>query len=74
MDIVGACIGFDELGIDKIYCSPLNVGSGTVKAAHGVMPVPAPATAALLTDVPTYSEGPAVELTTPTGAATWPSF
>ena len=62
VDIVGACIGFDELGIEKIYCSPLNLGSGTVKAAHGVMPVPAPATAALVEGVPSYSEGPAVEL------------
>ncbi len=69
VDIVGACIGFDELGIEKIHCSPLNLGSGTVKAAHGVMPVPAPATAALVEGVPSYSEGPAVELTTPTGAA-----
>ncbi len=69
VDIVGACIGFHELAVEKIYCSPLNLGSGTVKAAHGVMPVPAPATAALVEGVPTYSEGPAVELTTPTGAA-----
>ncbi|MEX2302419.1 MAG: nickel pincer cofactor biosynthesis protein LarC [Bryobacterales bacterium] len=68
-DIVGACIGFDLLGIEKIHCSALNLGSGTVKAAHGVMPVPAPATAALVAEVPTYSEGPAAELTTPTGAA-----
>jgi uncharacterized protein (TIGR00299 family) protein len=68
-DIVGACIAFDLLGIEKIYCSALNLGSGTVKAAHGVMPVPAPATAALVAEVPTYSEGPEVELTTPTGAA-----
>lgn len=68
-DIVGACIGFDLLGVEKIYCSPLNLGSGTVRAAHGVMPVPAPATAALVAEVPTYSEGPEVELTTPTGAA-----
>jgi hypothetical protein len=68
-DIVGACIGFDLLGIEKIYCSALNLGSGTVKAAHGVMPVPAPATAALVAGVPTYSEGPEAELTTPTGAA-----
>jgi hypothetical protein len=57
------------LGIEKIYCSPLNLGSGTVTAAHGVMPVPAPATAALVEGLPTYAEGPAVELTTPTGAA-----
>ena len=68
-DIVGACIGFGLLGIEKIYCSPLNLGSGTVKATHGVMPVPAPATAALVEGLPTYAEGPAVELTTPTGAA-----
>jgi pyridinium-3,5-bisthiocarboxylic acid mononucleotide nickel chelatase len=69
VDIVGACIGLHMLGIERIYCSPLNLGSGTVKAAHGVMPVPAPATAALVQGLPTYSEGPAVELTTPTGAA-----
>ena len=68
-DIVGACIAFDLLGIEKVYCSPLNLGSGTVEAAHGVMPVPAPATAALVQGTPTYSEGPAAELTTPTGAA-----
>ena len=69
VDIVGACIGFRLLGVEKIYSSPLNVGSGTVKAAHGVMPVPAPATTALLKNIPIYSSGPAVELTTPTGAA-----
>lgn len=69
VDIVGACIGFELLGIERIFCSALNLGSGTVKTAHGVMPVPAPATAALLADVPTYSEGPEAELTTPTGAA-----
>ena len=68
-DIVGACAAFDLLGIERIYCSPLNLGSGTVTAAHGVMPVPAPATAALVTGIPVYSDGPAVELTTPTGAA-----
>ena len=68
-DIVGACIAFDLLGIERIYCSPLNLGSGTVEAAHGVMPVPAPATAALVQGIPTYSDGPAAELTTPTGAA-----
>jgi uncharacterized protein (TIGR00299 family) protein len=68
-DIVGACVGFDLLGIDTIVCSPLNLGSGTVNTAHGTLPVPAPATAALLEGRPVYARGPAVELTTPTGAA-----
>lgn len=68
-DIVGACYGLDLLGIEQIYMSNVNVGSGTVKCDHGLMPVPAPATAKLLTGHPTYSAGPSVELTTPTGAA-----
>ena len=68
-DIVGACFCLDNLGIDSIVCSPINVGSGTVNTEHGVLPVPAPATADLLTGHPVYSRGPAVELTTPTGAA-----
>ena len=68
-DIVGACAGFHLLGVDGIYCSPVNVGSGTVQTEHGVLPVPAPATAALLEGKPIYSRGPAMELTTPTGAA-----
>jgi len=69
VDIVGACIGFDALGIEKFACSPLNVGGGTVKMAHGVLPVPAPATANLLQGKPTYSSGVQLELVTPTGAA-----
>jgi uncharacterized protein (TIGR00299 family) protein len=68
-DIVGACLGFELLGVDEVYCSALNLGSGTVASAHGVLPVPAPATAALLEGKPVYARGPAVELTTPTGAA-----
>jgi pyridinium-3,5-bisthiocarboxylic acid mononucleotide nickel chelatase len=68
-DIAGACVGFDLLGIDEFYSSAINVGSGTVKTEHGVLPVPAPATAELLTGKPVYSRGPSVELTTPTGAA-----
>jgi pyridinium-3,5-bisthiocarboxylic acid mononucleotide nickel chelatase len=68
-DIVGACLGLELLGVEKVYCSPVNVGSGTVNTEHGVLPVPAPATAALLRGVPIYSRGPALELTTPTGAA-----
>ncbi len=68
-DIVGACLGLYLLKIDAIYCSPVNVGSGTVKAAHGVMPVPTPATSLLLRNKPVYVDGPAMELPTPTGAA-----
>src|SRR3984957_6721357 len=69
VDIVGACIGFQSLGIERFACSPLNVGGGTVKMAHGVLPVPAPATANLLQGKPTYSNGVQRELVTPTGAA-----
>ena len=68
-DIVGACLGFELLGIEAVYCSPINTGSGTVNTEHGILPVPAPATAALLKDKPVYARGPAVELATPTGAA-----
>ncbi len=69
VDIVGASIGFELLGIEDLHCSPLNVGGGQVKAAHGILPVPAPATAALLRGAPTYSSGLEMELVTPTGAA-----
>jgi uncharacterized protein (TIGR00299 family) protein len=68
-DIVGACVAFELLGVTSIVSSPLNVGSGTASTAHGLLPVPAPATASLLRGQPVYSAGPAVELTTPTGAA-----
>jgi uncharacterized protein (TIGR00299 family) protein len=68
-DIVGACIALDLLDIEEICSSAINVGSGTVKTEHGVLPVPAPATAALLHGKPIYVRGPALELTTPTGAA-----
>jgi uncharacterized protein (TIGR00299 family) protein len=69
VDIVGACVGFQALGIDRFVCSPLNVGGGTAKMAHGILPVPAPATAKLLQGAPTYSNGVQRELVTPTGAA-----
>src|SRR5246500_2481405 len=69
VDIVGACIGFQALGIERFACSPLNVGGGTAMMAHGVLPVPAPATANLLQGKPTYSNGVQKELVTPTGAA-----
>src|SRR5215470_13406264 len=69
VDIVGASIGFRALGIEKFACSPLNVGGGTARMAHGLLPVPAPATAKLLEGKPTYSNGVQKELVTPTGAA-----
>src|SRR5258708_27594371 len=69
VDIVGACIGFHALGIEKFACSALNVGGGTAKTATGVLPVPAPARANLLQGKPTYSNGVQRELVTPTGAA-----
>lgn len=68
-DIVGACFAFHQLGVESIFCSAINTGSGTVEADHGLMPVPAPATALLLEGKPVYARGPATELTTPTGAA-----
>jgi uncharacterized protein (TIGR00299 family) protein len=68
-DIVGAAVALDSLGVETVVCSPINVGSGTVNTEHGVLPVPAPATARLLTGAPVYSRGPEMELTTPTGAA-----
>jgi uncharacterized protein (TIGR00299 family) protein len=69
VDIVGASIGFHAMGIESFACSALNVGGGTVKMAHGVLPIPAPATANLLLGKPTYSNGVQQELVTPTGAA-----
>ena len=69
VDIVCAAVGIDSLGVDEIVCSPLNVGGGTVKCAHGTLPVPAPATLELLKDAPLYSSGIQFELVTPTGAA-----
>jgi pyridinium-3,5-bisthiocarboxylic acid mononucleotide nickel chelatase len=69
VDIVCAAVGADALGVDKIICSPLNVGGGAVKCAHGTFPVPAPATVELLKDAPVYSSGIQAELVTPTGAA-----
>ena len=69
VDIVCAAVGAESLAIDEWVCSPLNVGGGTVKCAHGTLPVPAPATLKLLQDAPVYSSGPQVELVSPTGAA-----
>jgi hypothetical protein len=68
IDIVGAVYGLEWLGASDVMSSPLNVGSGTVQCAHGTFPVPAPATALLLKDVPIYAGEIAKELVTPTGA------
>ena len=71
IDIVGTCIGLDWLDIDKLYCSPMPTGGGTVKAAHGILSVPVPAVVNLwqTREVPVYSNGIRKELVTPTGAA-----
>ncbi len=68
-DVTGVCYAMHLLGAEKIIVSPVHVGSGTVRCAHGVMPVPAPATANILEDVPVYGGAVKGELCTPTGAA-----
>ena len=68
VDIVGCVYALEWFGADRIVVSPLNVGSGTVKTAHGTYPVPAPATLRLLGDAPVYAGEIAAELLTPTGA------
>ncbi|TAL25084.1 MAG: nickel pincer cofactor biosynthesis protein LarC [Nitrospirae bacterium] len=75
VDIFGTLICLDILGIEKVYASPVNTGSGFVKTEHGILPVPAPATLEILSSKPSalscqlYSDGTNFELTTPTGAA-----
>ena len=69
VDIVGACIGLEALHIDRVIASPLHVGSGTFKCAHGIYPVPGPAATELLQGVPIYAKDIEGELVTPTGAA-----
>ena len=68
IDIVGSVFALEWIGVDRIVCSPLNVGGGTVQSAHGLFPVPAPATLKLLGDAPVYSGAVQKELVTPTGA------
>jgi uncharacterized protein (TIGR00299 family) protein len=69
VDIVCAAAGAEALGVERWLSSPLNVGSGTVACQHGTLPVPAPATLALLGDAPVYAAGEPMERVTPTGAA-----
>lgn len=69
IDCSGAVIGLEKLGIEKVYCSKINVGSGFVEFSHGKFPVPAPATAEILKGILVYSTDSNAELTTPTGAA-----
>ncbi|MEO7673670.1 MAG: nickel pincer cofactor biosynthesis protein LarC, partial [Pyrinomonadaceae bacterium] len=69
IDVVGSCIAFELIGVERFICSKIHVGSGFVEMAHGTYPVPPPAVAELLCDVPIYSTDVVGELTTPTGAA-----
>ncbi|MCA1817623.1 MAG: nickel pincer cofactor biosynthesis protein LarC [Acidobacteria bacterium] len=69
IDVVGACVGFELLGVERFAASPLHVGAGMVEMAHGRFPVPPPAVAELLRDAPTYATDIQGELVTPTGAA-----
>lgn len=68
IDIVGAAFAFEWAGADRVVCSALNVGGGMVNSAHGVFPVPAPATVKLLGDAPIYGGDVKKEMVTPTGA------
>ena len=68
-DVTAVCLLIHELGIQKIMASPIHVGSGHVKCAHGILPVPAPATTLILQGLPIYSGDIRGELCTPTGAA-----
>ena len=69
VDITGAVIALDLLDVQRVLASAVNVGAGFIRAAHGMLPVPGPATAELLRGIPTYARGTDGELTTPTGAA-----
>jgi pyridinium-3,5-bisthiocarboxylic acid mononucleotide nickel chelatase len=71
VDVVGVCAALESLGIDDVWCSPVAVGTGSIRSAHGTLPNPAPATVALLRDAgaPTVGLAATLEVTTPTGAA-----
>jgi hypothetical protein len=74
IDIVGACLALDQLAVDEIICSSLPMGFGTVDCAHGTLPLPAPAVAAMLPGVPVHPAGVEGETVTPTGAALVTTF
>jgi pyridinium-3,5-bisthiocarboxylic acid mononucleotide nickel chelatase len=69
VDVFGTLIGLELLGVKEVYASYVNLGGGAVRTEHGTLPIPAPATAEILRDVPVYSAGTPFEMTTPTGAA-----
>lgn len=69
VDIFGTLTGLELLKVEAVYSSPINLGGGTVKTSHGILPAPAPATAEIVKGMPVYSSGVSFELTTPTGAA-----
>ncbi len=69
VDVVGCSVGLDYLGVERIFSSPIPTGKGWVRTDHGVYPVPPPAVAEILTDIPSYSGDIATEIVTPTGAA-----
>jgi pyridinium-3,5-bisthiocarboxylic acid mononucleotide nickel chelatase len=68
VDVVGTLLGLDTLGVEQVFCSPLPLGRGFVKGAHGLIPLPAPATVALLMGIPVLGSEIEMELVTPTGA------
>lgn len=69
VDVLGTIAGLEYLGVEELLCSPVPMGTGMIKTAHGVYPVPVPAVAEILKDVPVYSSGIPTEIVTPTGAA-----
>jgi uncharacterized protein (TIGR00299 family) protein len=73
-DIVGCCLALDMISPDKVIVSPIHVGCGSVKCRHGILPVPAPATAYILREIPVYGGEIKGELCTPTGAALLKTF
>jgi uncharacterized protein (TIGR00299 family) protein len=69
VDIVGTLLGIAHLNVTTVSCSPINLGAGTISTAHGLLPVPGPAVAQMAQGIPVFSNGPTLELTTPTGMA-----